>query len=44
LAAGIPGATLDVVPGAGHLLNIEAPEAVSRRLTELWGRAEEDAA
>ena len=24
----VPGATLEVVPGAGHLLNVEAPDAV----------------
>ncbi len=25
----VPGATLEVVPGAGHLLNVEAPDAVN---------------
>jgi 3-oxoadipate enol-lactonase len=44
LAAGIPGATLDVVPRAGHLLNVADPDSVSDRLLELWTRAQEDAA
>lgn len=29
LASSIPGAALHVVPGAGHLLNVEAPEVVN---------------
>jgi pimeloyl-ACP methyl ester carboxylesterase len=29
LAAGIPGATLQVIPGAGHISNLEAPDAVT---------------
>lgn len=33
LAARIAGATVHVVPGAGHLLNAEAPAAVNRLLT-----------
>jgi len=34
LAAAIPGARLEVLAGAAHLLNIEAPEAVSELLLE----------
>lgn len=41
LADGIPGARLDVVPGAGHLLNVEAPRAVNAALLDLWGTIEE---
>ncbi len=36
LADGIPGARLIVIPGAGHLLNLEAPAAVNRVLRDLW--------
>ncbi|MEN9822601.1 MAG: hypothetical protein RLZ04_1027 [Actinomycetota bacterium] len=32
LSEGIPGSVLHVVPGAGHLLNVEAPEAVDTLL------------
>jgi 3-oxoadipate enol-lactonase len=32
LAAGIPGALLQIIPGAGHVSNLEAPEAVSAAL------------
>jgi pimeloyl-ACP methyl ester carboxylesterase len=35
LADLIPGARLAVIPMAGHLLNVEAPEAVNRLLEEL---------
>ena len=38
LAAAIPGATLDVLPGAGHLSAIEAPAAFSRSLTWFLSR------
>lgn len=34
LAQRIPGAVLDVIPGAGHLLNAEAPDAVNERLAQ----------
>ncbi len=34
LAAGITGARLEIVAGAGHLTNLEAPEAVNRLLAE----------
>jgi len=34
LAAGIPDARLEVVAGAGHLTNVEQPEAVTRLLAE----------
>jgi pimeloyl-ACP methyl ester carboxylesterase len=34
LAAAIPGARLEVLPGAGHLSNIEAPEAFNRLLED----------
>jgi 3-oxoadipate enol-lactonase len=29
LASGIPGAMLEIIPGAGHISNLEAPEAVT---------------
>jgi pimeloyl-ACP methyl ester carboxylesterase len=32
LAAGIPGATLQIIPGAGHISNLEAPDAVTAAL------------
>lgn len=35
LAAAVPGARLVVIPGAGHLPNIENPEAFNRALLEL---------
>ncbi len=38
-AAGkIPGATLDVVPDCGHLLPLEAPEAVAKMIVDLFKR------
>jgi pimeloyl-ACP methyl ester carboxylesterase len=36
IAERIPGARLVVVPKAGHLLNVEAPEAVNDELRRLW--------
>ena len=41
LADGIPGARLTVIPGAGHLLNVEAPDAVNAALLDLWGATDE---
>jgi pimeloyl-ACP methyl ester carboxylesterase len=41
IAAGIPGAELVVVPGAGHLLNLEAPATVDSRLRRHWLGVEE---
>ena len=38
LAAAIPGSRLRVVPGAGHLANIEQPEAVTALILEHLGR------
>jgi pimeloyl-ACP methyl ester carboxylesterase len=35
MLSGIPGATLDVLPGAGHLSTLEQPEAVNAAL-ERW--------
>ena len=32
IAAGIPGAQLDIIPGAGHLCTIEDPDAVNAAL------------
>jgi 3-oxoadipate enol-lactonase len=40
IAERIPGAELVVVPGAGHLLNLEQPEVVGDRLRHLWAMAE----
>ena len=34
LAAGIPGARLEVIPGVGHLTPFEAPAALSRLLRD----------
>lgn len=36
LAEAVPGARLEVVPEAGHLPPLEAPEAFNRLLTEFW--------
>ncbi|MCU0304805.1 MAG: alpha/beta hydrolase [Thermoanaerobaculales bacterium] len=35
IAAAIPGATLDIVPDRGHLLPLEAPDAVARMIIGL---------
>ncbi len=32
LAGGIPGAALEVIPGAGHMLPLEQPEEVAKRV------------
>ena len=37
----MPNSRVVVVPGAGHLLNLEAPEAVNEALVEHWSRADE---
>lgn len=34
VAENVPGARKVVIPGAGHVINLEAPEAVNRALTE----------
>jgi pimeloyl-ACP methyl ester carboxylesterase len=39
LAAGIPGAELVRVPGAGHAVILERPEFVNRAITELIARS-----
>jgi pimeloyl-ACP methyl ester carboxylesterase len=39
VAAGIPGADLIVVPGAGHLLILERPEAANEAIMSVLGRA-----
>lgn len=41
IADGVPGAVLHVVPGAGHLLNVEAPDAVNALLRSHIARTEE---
>jgi 3-oxoadipate enol-lactonase/4-carboxymuconolactone decarboxylase len=38
LADLIPGARLAVIPQAGHLLNVEAPDAVNRLLEDQMAR------
>jgi pimeloyl-ACP methyl ester carboxylesterase len=38
LAAGIPEAELRIVPGAGHLWNLEQPEVFTKTLVDFVGR------
>jgi len=38
MASGIPGATLAVIEGAGHMLPVEAPEALTRLLLDWLAR------
>ncbi len=40
IAQRTPGATVEIVPGCGHLAPLEAPEQVGRMLTELGSRVE----
>jgi 3-oxoadipate enol-lactonase len=37
IAAGIPGARLEVLDDAAHLANVQQPEAVNRLLVEHFG-------
>jgi pimeloyl-ACP methyl ester carboxylesterase len=37
MASRVPGAQLTIVPAAGHLTPLEAPEAVNEALRALWG-------
>jgi pimeloyl-ACP methyl ester carboxylesterase len=39
LAAGIPGADLILVPGAGHLVFMERPEVVNEAILALLARS-----
>ena len=38
LHAGIEGSTLELIPKAGHLANLEAPEAFNRALEAFLSR------
>jgi pimeloyl-ACP methyl ester carboxylesterase len=38
LHAGIKGSTLELIPKAGHLANLEAPDAFNRALEAFRGR------
>jgi pimeloyl-ACP methyl ester carboxylesterase len=39
IADALPDAELVVVPGTGHMVQLEAEQLVTRRLRELLGRA-----
>ncbi|MGV9771520.1 alpha/beta fold hydrolase [Streptosporangium sp. NPDC003464] len=39
IAEAIPGAELAVLPGAGHMIGLERPEAVNQALADLFDRA-----
>ncbi|MBG0827326.1 alpha/beta hydrolase [Planomonospora sp. ID67723] len=39
IAEAVPGARLQVIPGAGHMIGLEHPEAVNRALSGLFDRA-----
>lgn len=41
MQAAVPGAVLAVLPGAGHLSNLEAPEAFNAVLADFLGRCQE---
>lgn len=41
IAAAIPGATLRVIPGAGHVWNLEQPEVFTRTLLEFVQRVDQ---
>ena len=43
LASGIRGARLQIIPGAGHISNLEAPETVNAALREHLAAAPEQA-
>jgi pimeloyl-ACP methyl ester carboxylesterase len=36
LAQGIPGATMQIIEGAGHMMPMEAPERLSRMIIDWW--------
>jgi len=38
----IKGSEIDIVPGAGHMLNMEAPDGFNSRLERFFDRVEGD--
>ena len=36
IAAGIPGARRGIIGGAGHLVQLDSPQEVTKRLIRLW--------
>ena len=44
IASRIPGSRFEVVPGIGHLSNLEDPQVVNAALRQLWSAAEQAAA